>query len=197
CVLRGERPGGLRRGWLVCRDGRFHGEGASPRSRSEGRSGRISVASTGRHGDRLGIGRSEGQLAQADREREEGFLPSDELGGLQDGVQIADRVLLLAHGPLTVEIYDRREELVEWETCLECMAHGLFRGRRLVSQARLEGCEEGRPIRRGRLTEPEKVRITELRRQGAIQLPQEPRVLGRREEATREARGVDLAQRVT
>src|SRR2546428_13976719 len=64
-------------------------------------------------------------------------------------------------------------------------------------EARTGGRERGRSIGRRRLTEPEKVRIAEFRRQGSIQLPQEPRVLGRRQVATRETRGVDRAQRVT
>src|SRR5713226_450392 len=47
------------------------------------------------------------------------------------------------------------------------------------------------------LPEPQEIRIAEFRRQGAIQFPQEPRVLRGREIATRQTRGVDLAQGVT
>src|SRR3989454_553696 len=81
-VLRRNRAGD--HGWrcVDSRDGRFHAEGAIPRSRREGRTGRIASAPTERHRDRLGIGRSEGQLAQTDREREECFLPSEELRSL-------------------------------------------------------------------------------------------------------------------
>src|SRR5438093_11708319 len=67
----------------------------------------------------------------------------------------------------------------------------------MVSQARLERGEGGSTFVRLRPPEPQEIRIAEFRRQGAIQFPQEPRVLRWREVATRESRGVDLAQRVT
>src|SRR5207249_1812127 len=72
-----------------------------------------------------------------------------------------------------------------------------FGGRGLVSQARFEGGDEGRSVGRLRWSDPKKFRIAEFRRQRAIQLPQEPGVLRRREVAAGKTRGVRLTQRVS
>src|SRR5207249_356772 len=140
---------------------------------------------------------SEGQLAQADREWEQRLLLPKELRGLQDRVQIADRVLLFADRPLTVEVHYRGQDVVERDIRLESVAHRLFGGRGLVSQARFEGGDEGRSVGRLRWSDPKKFRIAEFRRQRAIQLPQEPGVLRRREVAAGKTRGVRLTQRVS
>src|SRR5207247_10676876 len=139
----------------------------------------------------------EGQLAQADREREERFILPEERRRLQDRVQIADRVFLPPDGPLTVEVHDRRQDVVERDLRLQGVTHRLLGGRRLVSQARLERGEGGSTVVQLRPPEPQEIRIAEFRRQGAIHFPQEPRVLRWREVATREARSMELAQRGT
>src|SRR5947209_6817580 len=143
------------------------------------------------------VRRSEGQLAQADREREQRLVLPKELRGLQDRVHIADRVLLLTDRPLTVEVHDRGEDVVQGHVRFEPASHRLLRGWRLVAKARFEGSDEGRSLRRLGRPEPKEVRIAEFRRQRAIQLPQEPGVLRRREVAAGKTRGVRLTQRVS
>src|SRR2546425_7880520 len=51
-------------------------------------------------------------------------------------------------------------------------------------------------VRRLRLAEPQEFRVAELRREGSVQLPQEPGVLRRRQVATRDAGRGGLAQRL-
>src|SRR6266567_3626883 len=139
---------------------------------------------------------SERQLAQPDREGEERLLLPEKLRRLEDGVQVADRVLLLADRPLPVEVHDRGEDLVQGDAGLEGLTDRFLRGRRLVPQARLEGGEDRRAVRRLRLAEPQELGVAEPRREGSVQLPEEPRVFRRRQVATRDAGRVDLAQGV-
>src|SRR5437879_5729048 len=85
--------------------------------------------------------RSEGEFAEADRERKKGFLFPEELRRLEDGVQIADRVFLLPDRPLPVEVDDRGEDVLQRHVRLEGMPNGLLRRGRLVPQARLRSEE--------------------------------------------------------
>src|SRR6266705_2890039 len=142
------------------------------------------------------FGLSEGEFAEADREREEGLLFPEELGRLEDGVQIADRVFLLPDRPLPVEVDDRGEEVLQRDVRLEGMSNGLLRRRRLVPQARLEGREHGRSVRTFRFPQSQELRVPEPGREGAIQFPGEPCILRRGEESARKARRVNFRQRV-
>src|SRR2546423_14559301 len=123
------------------------------------------------------FGRSEGEFAEADREREKGLLFPEEPRRLEHGVQVADRVFLLPDRPLPVEVDDRGEDVLQRDVRLEGMPNGLFRRRRLVPQARLEGREHGGSVLIFRLPQPQEFRIAEPGREGAIQLPGEPCVL--------------------
>src|SRR6266550_2007235 len=140
--------------------------------------------------------RSEGELAEADRERKKGLLFPEELRRLEDGVQIADRVFLLPDRPLSVEVYDRGEDVLQRHVRLQGMPNGLLRRGRLVSQARLEGREHGGSVLIFGLPEPQELRIPESGREGSIQLPGEPCVLRSGEESAREACRVHFGQRV-
>src|SRR5207244_465554 len=104
---------------------------------------------------------SEGELAQADREREKRLVFPEELRGLQDRVQVADRVLLLANRPLAVEVDDGGEDVVEGHIRLEGVADRLLRRRRFEPEARLEGREHRRAIASLRLAEAQEVRVAE------------------------------------
>src|SRR5256886_12341540 len=141
-----------------------------------------------------GIVRLERKFAEADRERKKGLLFPEELRRLEDGVQIADRVFLLPDRPLSVEVYDRGEDVLQSHVRLEGVPNGLLRRGRLVPQARLEGREHGGSVLIFRLPEPQELRIPESGREGSIQLPGEPCVLRRSEESAREARRVHLGQ---
>src|SRR5207247_3491448 len=77
---------------------------------------------------------------------------------------------------------------------LESPSHGLLRGGRLVPQARPEGGQDRFRPTRLRLAELQELRIPESRRERAVEFPQEPRVLGRREVSGRDSGGVDLAE---
>src|SRR5256885_16792167 len=124
-----------------------------------------------------GIVRLEWKFAEADRERKKGLLFPENLRRLEDGVQIADRVFLLPDRPLPIEVDDRGEDVLQKDVRFEGMPNGLFRWRRLVPQARLEGREHGGLVLIFRLPQPQEFRIAEPGREGAIQLPGEPCVL--------------------
>src|SRR2546430_14849534 len=116
---------------------------------------------------------SEGQLAQADREWEQRLLLPKELRGLQDRVQIADRVLLFADRPLTVEVHYRGQDVVERDIRLESVSQRLLVGRGLVSQAHFVGCGEGPSGGRLRRVRPEEVPRGGVCREQTTQLAQE------------------------
>src|SRR5256714_11814351 len=139
---------------------------------------------------------SEGEFAEADRERKESLLFPKELGRLEDGVQVTDRVLLLPDRPLPVKVNDRGKEVFDGQVRFEGVPHGLFRGRRLVPEARLEGREHRGSIPALRFTEPQEIRIPEPGRERANQLPGKPRILRGSERWTREPRRVHLGQGV-
>src|SRR5256712_9555519 len=143
-----------------------------------------------------GMTPSKGEFAKADRERKESLLFPKELRRLEDGVQVTDRVLLLPDRPLPVKIDDRGKEVFDGHVRFEGVPHGLFRGRRLVPEARLEGREERGWIAPLRFTEPQEIRIPEPGRERANQLPGKPRILRGSEESTREPRRVHLGQGV-
>src|SRR3989440_3054007 len=143
-----------------------------------------------------GMTPSKGEFAKADRERKESLLFPKELRRLEDGVQVTDRVLLLPDRPLPVKIDDRGKEVFDGHVRFEGWPHGLFRGRRLVPEARLEGREHRGSIPALRFTEPQEIRIPEPGRERANQLPGKPRILRGSEESTREPRRVHLGQGV-
>src|SRR2546430_3539514 len=143
-----------------------------------------------------GMTPSKGEFAKADRERKESILFPKELRRLEDGVQVTDRVLLLPDRPLPVKIDDRGKEVFDGHVRYEGVPHGLFRGRRLVPEARLEGREHRGSISALRFTEPQEIRIPEPGRERANQLPGKPRILRGSEESTREPRRVHLGQGV-
>src|SRR5947209_2857524 len=140
--------------------------------------------------------RSEGELAEPDRERKKGLLFPEELRRLEDGVQITDRVFLLPDRPLSVEVDHRGEDVLQGHVRLEGVPNSLLRRGRLVPQARLEGREHGGSVLIFRLAEPQELRIPESGREGSIQLPGEPCVLRSGEESAREARRVHFGQGV-
>src|SRR2546428_12023712 len=143
-----------------------------------------------------GMTPSKGEFAKADRERKETLLFPKELRRLEDGVQVTDRVLLSPARPLPVKIADRGREVFDGHVRFEGVPHGLFRGRRLVPEARLEGREHRGSISALRFTEPQEIRIPEPGRERANQLPGKPRILRGSEESTREPRRVHLGQGV-
>src|SRR5256884_4696760 len=143
-----------------------------------------------------GMTPSKGEFAKADRERKESLLFPKELRRLEDGVQVTDRVLLPPDRPLPVKIDDRGKEVLDGHVRFEGVPHGLFRGRRLVPEARLEGREHRGSISALRFTEPQEIRIPEPGRERANQLPGKPRILRGSEESTREPRRVHLGQGV-
>src|SRR2546430_7038718 len=143
-----------------------------------------------------GMTPSKGEFAKADRERKESLLFPKELRRLEDGVQVTDRVLLLPDRPLPVKIDDRGKEVLDGPVRFGGVPHGLFRGRRLVPEARLEGREHRGSISALRFTEPQEIRIPEPGRERANQLPGKPRILRGSEESTREPRRVHLGQGV-
>src|SRR5437870_12166796 len=142
------------------------------------------------------IVRLERKFAEADRKRKKGLLFPEELRRLEDGVQIADRVFLLPDRPLSVEVDDRGEDVLQRHVRLEGMPDGLFPRRRLVPHARLERREHGGSVLIFGLPEPQELRIPESGREGSIQLPGEPCVLRSGEESAREARRVHFGQGV-
>src|SRR2546426_1672983 len=143
-----------------------------------------------------GIVRLERKFAEADRERKKGLLFPEKLRRLEHGVQVADRVFLLTDRPLSVEVDDRGEDVLQRHVRLEGVPNSLLRRGRLVAQARLEGREHGGSVLIFWLPEPQELRISESGREGSIQLPGEPCVLRRGEESAREARRVHFGQRV-
>src|SRR2546422_8530569 len=143
-----------------------------------------------------GMTPSKGEFAKADRERKESLLFPKELRRLEDGVQVTDRVLLLPDRPLPVKIDARGKEVFDGHVRFEGVPHGLFRGRRLVPEARLEGREHRGSIPALGFTEPQEIRIPEPGRERANQLPGKPRILRGSEESTREPRRVHLGQGV-
>src|SRR5438046_8626161 len=114
--------------------------------------------------------RSEGEFAEADRERKKGLLFPEELRRLEDGVQIADRVFLLPDRPLPVEVDDRGEDVLQRHVRLEGMPNGLLRRGRLVPQARLEGRERGASVLIFRRPEPQDLGSPKRVREGALHL---------------------------
>src|SRR3989475_713287 len=143
-----------------------------------------------------GMTPSKGEFAKADRERKESILFPKELRRLEDGVQVTDRVLLLPDRPLPVKIDDRGKEVFDGHVRFEGVPHGLFRGRRLVPEARLEGREHRGSISALRFTEPQEIRIPDPGRERPTHLPGNQRILRGSEESTREPRRVHLGQSV-
>src|SRR3989442_12693508 len=110
-----------------CSRRKLGGGGLKQTGRTENRSRRTNVAACGNPR------RSKGQLAQADREREQRLLPPEEPRGLQDRVQIADRVLLLTDRPLAVEVHHGGADVVQGDLRFEGAPHRFLRGGLLFS----------------------------------------------------------------
>src|SRR5438552_16164152 len=89
---------------------------------------------------------SERKFAESDREGQQGFVPSEELRRLEDRIQVADRVLLFADRPLSIEIDDGGEDRLQGNVGFERMSYGFLRRRRLVSEARFQSGHDRRGL---------------------------------------------------
>src|SRR5439155_7281023 len=104
---------------------------------------------------------SERKFAESDRERQQGFVLSEELRRLEDRIQVADCVLLFPDCPLSVEIDDGCEDRLQGNVGFERMSYGFLRRRRLVSEARLHRRQDRRGLPMLGRAEPQELGIPE------------------------------------